>query len=86
MCMSIEYHLYLLHYFYYVNNYNFFIIFVFMFMGRGMSGVMLILFYLPMTMPIIILPVVLYIQYVQSHNCISIYFVVSYIIIIIIIV
>ena len=50
MCMSIEYHLYLLHFFYYVNEYNLFIIFVFMLMGGSMSAVMLLLCYLPMTM------------------------------------
>ena len=63
MCMSIEYHLYLLHFFYYVNDYHLFIIFVFMFMGGSMSAVMLLLCYLPMTMIIIILPTVLYSMY-----------------------
>ena len=38
MCMSIEYHLYLLHFFYHVNDYNLFIIFVFMFMGGSMPA------------------------------------------------
>ena len=47
MCMSIEYHLYLLHFFYHANDYNLFIIFVFMFMGGSMSAVMLLLCYLP---------------------------------------
>ena len=47
MCMTVEYHLYLLRLFYYVNDYNFFIIFVFMFMGGSMSAVMLLLCYLP---------------------------------------
>ena len=37
MCMSIEYHLYLLHFFYHVNDYNLFIIFVLTFMGGSMS-------------------------------------------------
>ena len=63
MCMSIEYHLYLLQFFYYVKDYNLCIIFAFMFMGGGMSAVMLLLCYLPMTMIIIILPVVLYSMY-----------------------
>ena len=63
MCMFIKYHLYLLHYFYYVNNNNLFIIFVFMLMGGSMSAVMLLLCYLPITMFIIILPVVLYSMY-----------------------
>ena len=60
MCMSIEYHLYLLHFFYYVNDYNLFIVFVFIFMGGSKSAVMLLLCYLSLTMIIIILPVVLY--------------------------
>ena len=63
MCMSVEYHLYLLHFFYYVNDYNLFIIFVFMFMGGSMSAVMSLLCYLTMTMIIIILSVVLYRMY-----------------------
>ena len=70
MCMSVEYHLYLLHFLYYVNDYNLFIIFVFMFMGGSMSAVMLLLCYLPMTMIIIILSVVLYCMY---NNCIEIF-------------
>ena len=50
--------------------------FVFMFMGGSMSAVMLLLCYLPMTMIIIILPVVLYSMY---NNCISnIFVVISY--------
>ena len=57
--MSIEYHLYLLH-FYYVNDYNIYFI---MCMGGSMSAVMLLLWYLPMTMIIIILAVVLYSMY-----------------------
>ena len=78
MCMSIEYYLYLLQFFYYVNDYNLFIIFVFTFMGGSMSAVMLLLCYLPMTMIIIILHVFI-IKYVQSHNCNTHYFVfVSY--------
>ena len=63
MCMSVEYHLYLPHFFYYVNDYNIFIIFVFMFMGGSMPAVMLLLCYLSMTKIIIILPVVLYSMY-----------------------
>ena len=63
MCMSIEYHLYLLHFLYYVNDYSIFIIFVFMFMGGSMSAVMLLLCYLPMTMIIIKLSIVLYCIY-----------------------
>ena len=63
MCMSIEYHLNLLHFLYYVNDYNLFIIYVFMFMGGSMSAVMLLLCYLPMPMIIIIFPVVLYSMY-----------------------
>ena len=63
MCMSIEYHLYLLHFFYHTNDYNLFIIFVFMFMGGSMSAVMLLLCYLPMTMIIIKLSIVLYCIY-----------------------
>ena len=79
MCMSIEYNLYFVYFFYYVNDYNLFIIFVFLFMGGSMSAVMLLLFYLLMTMIIIILPVVLYSMcIVQSHNCISNIFVVIY--------
>ena len=61
--MSIEYHLYLLRLFYNVNYYNLFSIFVFMFIGDSMSTVMLLLYYLPMTMIIIILSVVLYCMY-----------------------
>ena len=67
MCMSIEYHLNLLHFFYHVNDYNLSIIFVFMFMGGSMSAVILLLCYLPMTMIIIKLSIV-FILYVQSHN------------------
>ena len=63
MCMSIEYHLFLLNFFCYVNDYNLFIIFVFMFMGGSMSVVMLLLCYLPLTMIFIILPIVLYSMY-----------------------
>ena len=63
MCMYIEYHLYLLHFFYHANDYNLFIIFVFMFMGGSMSAVMLLLCYLPMTMVIINLSIVLYCIY-----------------------
>ena len=63
MCMSIEYDLYLLHFIYYVNDYNLFIIVVFMFMGGSMSAVMLLLCYLPMTMIIINLSIVLYSMY-----------------------
>ena len=55
--MSIEYHLYLLNFFYYVNDYNIFII------CGGMSAVMLLSCYLPMTMIIILLSVVLYSMY-----------------------
>ena len=74
--MSIEYHLYCVYFFYYVNDYNLFIFFVFMFVGGNMSAVMLLLCYLPMTMIIIILPVVLYSMY---NNCINnIFVVVSY--------
>ena len=36
MCMSIEYHLYLLRFYYYVNDYSIFIICVFLFMGGNM--------------------------------------------------
>ena len=70
MCMSIEYHLYLLHFFYHVNDYNLFIIFVFIFMGGSMSAVMLLLCYLPFDHDYykIIYCIILY---VQSHNCIS---------------
>ena len=68
MYMSIEYHLYLLHFLYYENDYNLFIIVVFIFMGGGMSAVMFLLCYLPMAMTIIILTVVLYSMYI---NCIS---------------
>ena len=78
MCMSIEYHLYLLHFLYHVNYYNLLIICVFMFMGGSMSEVMLLLCYLPMTM-IIIKLLYCIILYVQYHNCISnIFVVVSY--------
>ena len=42
-----------------VNDYNLCIIFVFMFMGGSMSAVMLLLCYLPMTMIIIKLSIVL---------------------------
>ena len=63
MRISIEYHLYLLHFFYHVNDYNLFIIFVFMFMGGSMSAVMLLLCYLPMTMIIMKLSIVLYCMY-----------------------
>ena len=63
MCMSIEYHLYLLHFFYHVNDNNLFIIFVFMFMGGSMAAVMLLLCYLPITMIIINLCIVLYCIY-----------------------
>ena len=63
MCMSMEYHLYLLHFLYYVNDYSLFIIFVFMFMDGSMSAVMLLLCYRPMTMIIIILSIVLYNMY-----------------------
>ena len=77
MCMSIEYHLYLLHFFYHVNDYNIVIIFVCMFMDGSMSAVMLLLCYLPMTMIMIKLYIVLYCMYiVQSHNCISNIFVI----------
>ena len=44
-------------------------------MGGNMSAVMLLLCYLPMTKIIIKCYII---QYVQSHNCISIIFVVSY--------
>ena len=75
MCMSIEYHLYLLHFLYYVNDYNLFIIFVFMFMGGSMSAVMLLLCYLPPNdydyYNIICCIICCIIQYVQYHNCIS---------------
>ena len=75
MCMSIEYHLYLLHFFYHVNDHNLLIIFVFMFMDvSGLVTIMLslndhdyykIIYYI--------------ILYVQFHNCISnIFVVVSY--------
>ena len=57
--MSVEYYLYLLQFFNYVNDYNLFIIFVFMFMDGSMSVVMLLLCYLLITMIIIILPVIL---------------------------
>ena len=50
MCMFIEYDLYFVYFFYYVNDYNLFIFFVFMFMGGSMSAVMLLLCYLTMTM------------------------------------
>ena len=59
MYMSIEYHLYLLHFFYHINDYNLFIIFVFMFMGGSMSAVMLLLCNIPLTMIIINLSIVL---------------------------
>ena len=68
--MSIEYHLYLLHFFYHVNDYNLFIVFVFMFMGGSMSASMLLLCHLPMTM-IFYENIYCIILYVQSHNCIS---------------
>ena len=61
--MSVGCRLYLLRFFYYVNDYYLFIIFVFMFMGGTMSAVMLLLWYLPLTMNIIILPIVIYIMY-----------------------
>ena len=73
MCMSIEYHLYLLHFFNHENDYNLFIIYVFMFMGGSMPAVMLLLCYLPMTMIIITLTVGLCSMY---NNCISNIFVV----------
>ena len=41
MCMSIEYHLYLLHFFYHANDNNLFIICVFMFMGGSMSALII---------------------------------------------
>ena len=63
MCMSIEYHLYLIHFFYHVNDYNRIMIFVFMFMGGSMSAGMLLFCYLPMTMLIITLSIVLYCMY-----------------------
>ena len=55
MCMSIEYHLYLVKKFYYVN--------VFLFMGGSTEVVMLLLCYLSMTMIIILILVVLYSMY-----------------------
>ena len=74
MCVSIEYHVYFVYFFYYVNDYNLFIIVVFMFMGGDMSAVMFQ--NLPMTIIIIILPVVLYSMY---NNCIrNIFLVISY--------
>ena len=49
---------------------------LFLFMGGSMSAVKLLLYYLPMTMIIIILPVVLYSMY---NNCITnIFVVISY--------
>ena len=63
MCMSVESNVYLQYSFYYVNDYNLFIICVFMCMGGSMSAVMLPLCSLPITMIIIILPVVLYSMY-----------------------
>ena len=75
MYMSIEYLLYFAYFFYYVNDYNLFIILVFTFMGGIMSAVKLLLCYLPITMVIIILPDVLYSMY---NNCIrNIYVVIS---------
>ena len=74
--MSVEYHLYFVYFYYYVNDYKLFIIFVFMFMGGSMSAVMSLLCYLPMTNIIIILPVVLNSIY---NNCIrNIFVVISY--------
>ena len=72
MCMSIEYHLYLLHFFNHVIDYNIYIIFVFMFMGDSMSAVMLLLCYHLNDHDYykIIYCYILY-DIVQSHNCIS---------------
>ena len=68
MCMSIEYHLYLPHFVYYVNDYNLFIRFVFMFMGGSMSAVMLLLCHLPNDHNYYNI-ICCIIKYVQSHNC-----------------
>ena len=64
MCMSIEYNLYVLHCFYYENDYNLFIICVFVFImlspnHHAYNNIICCI-----------------IQYIQPHNCRSIIFVI----------
>ena len=61
-------YVYFVYFFYCINDYTLCVIFVFIFMGGSISAVMLLLCYLPITIIIIILPVVLYSTY---NNCIS---------------